>query len=50
MHGTGMERRRLDANRLILNELTITNVYEYDAHSFEDASRCSPRVDCPLIR
>jgi threonine dehydrogenase-like Zn-dependent dehydrogenase len=35
--GTGMERPRLDPNRVLLNELTITGCYEHDATGFEDA-------------
>lgn len=35
--GTGMERPRLDPNRVLLNELSITGCYEYDAHGFDDA-------------
>lgn len=35
--GTGMERPRLDPNRVLLNELTVTGCYEHDAHGFEDA-------------
>ena len=35
--GTGLERPRLDPNRMLLNELTVTGCYEYDATGFEDA-------------
>jgi (R,R)-butanediol dehydrogenase/meso-butanediol dehydrogenase/diacetyl reductase len=35
--GTGMERPRLDPNRVLLNELTIVGCYEYDATGFDDA-------------
>ena len=28
--GTGMDYPRLDTNRMILNELTVTGAYEYD--------------------
>lgn len=35
--GSGMERPRLDPNRVLLNELTITGCYEHDVSGFEDA-------------
>lgn len=35
--GTGLERPRLDPNRMLLNELTVNGCYEYDATGFEDA-------------
>ncbi len=35
--GTGMERPKLDPNRVLLNELTVTGCYEYDTTDFEDA-------------
>lgn len=35
--GTGMERPRLDPTRVLLNELTVTGGYEYDASGFDDA-------------
>ena len=35
--GTGMAQPRLDANRVILNELRITGSYNYDEHGFETA-------------
>lgn len=35
--GTGMERPRLDANRIILNELRITGSYNYDEDGFDAA-------------
>jgi (R,R)-butanediol dehydrogenase/meso-butanediol dehydrogenase/diacetyl reductase len=35
--GTGMEKPRLDANRVLLNELVVTGAYNYDANGFEAA-------------
>jgi threonine dehydrogenase-like Zn-dependent dehydrogenase len=35
--GTGMERPRLDANRVLINELVVTGAYNYDAGGFEEA-------------
>ena len=35
--GTGMERPRLDANRVLLNELVVTGGYTYDATGLADA-------------
>jgi (R,R)-butanediol dehydrogenase/meso-butanediol dehydrogenase/diacetyl reductase len=35
--GTGMKRPRLDANRVILGELTVTGSYNYDENGFDDA-------------
>jgi threonine dehydrogenase-like Zn-dependent dehydrogenase len=35
--GSGMERPRLDANRVLLNELSVTGAYNYDADGFRDA-------------
>jgi (R,R)-butanediol dehydrogenase/meso-butanediol dehydrogenase/diacetyl reductase len=35
--GTGMRRPKLDANRVLLNELTITGAYNYDETGFADA-------------
>lgn len=35
--GAGMERPRLDPNRVLLNELTIVGCFEHDATGFEDA-------------
>ena len=32
-----MERPRLDANRVLLNELVVTGAYEYDADGFSEA-------------
>jgi threonine dehydrogenase-like Zn-dependent dehydrogenase len=35
--GTGMHAPRLDNNRILLNELTITGAYNYDAGGFRAA-------------
>jgi 2-desacetyl-2-hydroxyethyl bacteriochlorophyllide A dehydrogenase len=35
--GTGIERPRLDTNRIILNELRMTGAFEYDEAGFEAA-------------
>jgi 2-desacetyl-2-hydroxyethyl bacteriochlorophyllide A dehydrogenase len=35
--GTGMQRPRLDANRVLLNELVVTGAYNYDENGFVDA-------------
>ncbi len=35
--GTGMEKPRLDVNRVLLNELSVTGAYSYDADGFRDA-------------
>ncbi len=35
--GTGMERPRLDTNRVLLNELVVTGAYNYDEHGFDAA-------------
>ena len=35
--GSGMERPRLDANRVLLNELRVTGAYNHDENGFEDA-------------
>lgn len=35
--GTGLEQPPLDANRVLLNELTITGAFNYDAGGFERA-------------
>jgi threonine dehydrogenase-like Zn-dependent dehydrogenase len=35
--GSGMEKPRLDANRVLLNELTVTGAYNYDEDGFRDA-------------
>lgn len=35
--GTGMERPRLDANRVLMNELVVTGAYNYDENGFRDA-------------
>lgn len=35
--GTGIEHPPLDANRVLLNELTITGAFNYDARGFEHA-------------
>jgi 2-desacetyl-2-hydroxyethyl bacteriochlorophyllide A dehydrogenase len=35
--GTGMRRPRLDANRVLLNELVLTGAYEYDAGGMAEA-------------
>ncbi len=35
--GTGMERPRIDPNRVLLNELVVTGAYNYDEHGFADA-------------
>jgi threonine dehydrogenase-like Zn-dependent dehydrogenase len=37
LSGTGMDRPRLDANRVILNELMITGSCEYTQGDFRDA-------------
>lgn len=37
LSGTGMKRPRLDSNRIILNELTITGTVEYTPDDFEAA-------------
>ncbi len=37
LSGTGMERPRLDAVRVILQELVVTGAYTYDAGGFETA-------------
>jgi threonine dehydrogenase-like Zn-dependent dehydrogenase len=35
--GTGMEKPRIDANRVLLNELVVTGAYNYDENGFADA-------------
>ncbi len=35
--GTGMERPRLDTNRILLNELIVTGAYNYDENGFDAA-------------
>ncbi len=35
--GTGMERPRLDTNRILLNELVVTGAYNYDENGFDAA-------------
>ena len=35
--GTGMRKPKLDANRVLLNELTVTGAYNYDENGFADA-------------
>jgi threonine dehydrogenase-like Zn-dependent dehydrogenase len=35
--GTGMEKPRLDANRMILGELRVIGSYNYDEHGIDDA-------------
>jgi (R,R)-butanediol dehydrogenase/meso-butanediol dehydrogenase/diacetyl reductase len=35
--GTGMERPRLDCNRVLLNELVVTGAYNYDENGFDAA-------------
>jgi (R,R)-butanediol dehydrogenase/meso-butanediol dehydrogenase/diacetyl reductase len=35
--GSGMERPKLDTNRILLNELTVTGAYNYDENGFRDA-------------
>ncbi len=35
--GSGMEKPRLDANRVLLNELSVTGAYNYDENGFQDA-------------
>ncbi|MDJ0850484.1 MAG: alcohol dehydrogenase catalytic domain-containing protein [Myxococcota bacterium] len=35
--GTGMERPRLDTNRVLLNELVVTGAYNYDENGFDAA-------------
>ena len=37
MVGTGMERPRIDPNRVLLNELVLTGAYNYDENGFADA-------------
>ena len=49
--GTGMERPRLDCNRVLLNELVVTGAYEYDESGFGDALEliASGRLDTDLL-
>ncbi len=49
--GTGMERPRLDCNRVLLNELVVTGAYNYDENGFEDALHllASGRLDTDLL-
>jgi len=35
--GTGMEKPRIDPNRVLLNELVVTGAYNYDEDGFDDA-------------
>jgi len=35
--GSGMDPPHFDANRILLNELTVTGAFNYDAHGFEAA-------------
>ncbi|MEI8002038.1 MAG: alcohol dehydrogenase catalytic domain-containing protein [Actinomycetes bacterium] len=45
--GAGIKRPRLDNNRVLLNELTITGSFVYDADGFERALELLARPDFP---
>jgi len=49
--GTGIEHPPLDANRVLLNELTITGAFNYDARGFEKAIEllASGRIPAELL-
>ena len=45
--GAGMKPPRLDANRILLNELVVTGAFVYDADGFERSLELLARPDFP---
>ncbi len=45
--GAGIKPPRLDANRILLNELVVTGAFVYDADGFERALELLARPDFP---
>jgi threonine dehydrogenase-like Zn-dependent dehydrogenase len=45
--GAGMKPPRLDANRILLNELTVTGAFVYDADGFDRSLELLARPDFP---
>jgi threonine dehydrogenase-like Zn-dependent dehydrogenase len=45
--GAGIERPRFDPNRILLNELTVTGSFVYDADGFERSLELLARPDFP---
>lgn len=48
LSGTGLKRPRLDSNRIILNELTITGSIEYTPQDYEDCLQMLAAGDLPV--
>ena len=46
--GTGLDRPQFDTNRILLNELTVTGAFNYDANGFEAALGLLAEPDFPV--